>query len=287
MRQLTTPEQAREFVLDRRFRGHTVGVVPTMGALHDGHLELVRQAKQHCDVSIATIFVNPTQFGPGEDLDKYPRLLEQDLSLLERIGADAVFLPSSESIYPPGFSTFVEAPDVGSPLEGVCRPSHFRGVTTIVCKLFQILPATHAFFGRKDYQQLKVIEAMVRDLNIAIEIVACDTVREEDGLALSSRNRYLDSAQRIQALALSRALQRAQAMATAGTRQTEQLEQAMRQELDGHADHPGVDRVEYAVVVDAETLLPLTDLNRPAVALIAAFVGQTRLIDNRLISALI
>jgi len=284
MKQLTTPEQARAYVLDHRFRSRTVGLVPTMGALHEGHLELVRQAKQHCDISIATIFVNPTQFGPGEDLDQYPRVLEQDLSLLESLGADAVFLPSSEAIYPRGFSTYVDVPDVGSPLEGVCRPNHFRGVTTIVCKLFQILPATHAFFGRKDYQQLKVIEAMVRDLNIATQIVACDTVREDDGLARSSRNRYLGSSERIQALALSRALQRAKAMVAAGARNPEQLEQAMRHELEGQGDDPGVDRVEYVVVVDAETLLPLTDLDRPAVALIAAFVGQTRLIDNQWIS---
>ncbi|TWU40507.1 pantoate--beta-alanine ligase [Novipirellula artificiosorum] len=277
MIKLTTPEQARRFVLERRFAGHTVGLVPTMGALHEGHRSLVRHACVQCDHTIATIFVNPTQFGPNEDLDKYPRLLEQDCQQLEAEGTTAVFLPSSDVIYPPGFSTYVEPPKVAAPLEGVCRPGHFRGVATVVMKLFQILPATHAFFGRKDYQQWKVIEAMVRDLNVGIEIACCDTVRESDGLALSSRNRYLSEEQRSRSLRLSVALRRAQQLADSGVRDVSRIEAEMRQIL---LSEGGVDAIDYARVVDAESLATLEHLDRPGVALIAAFVGQTRLIDN-------
>ncbi len=284
MDRLSTPEAARDYVLSARGNGQRVGIVPTMGALHQGHLSLVAESRKHCDVTIATIFVNPTQFAPHEDLQKYPRTLEQDCELLQSHGASAVFIPESDMIYPPGFSTYVDPPAVGASLEGEFRPEHFRGVATVVLKLFQILPATHAFFGRKDYQQLKVIEAMVRDLNVGIDVVACDTVREPDGLALSSRNRYLDPAQRQIALQISKALQSIQRRVQAGETDVATLQHEMRQLLLGGGDAAkSVDKIDYATIVDAESLATISKIDRPAVALIAAFVGPTRLIDNTLL----
>ncbi len=277
MQTLSTPEAARQFVWSLRAAGKSVGVVPTMGALHEGHLSLVRLSRQQCDETIATIFVNPTQFGPEEDLQKYPRDLGRDLQLLADQDVAAVFVPSAETMYPEGFSTFVHPPEVALPLEGVCRPDHFRGVTTVVLKLFQAIPATHAFFGKKDYQQLKVIQAMTRDLDVGIEIVAGDIIRQPDGLALSSRNSYLSAEDRRRALRLSQSLNLVSELAAAGERDVEALQNAMRQRL---ISDSGVDRIDYAVVVDAESLAPLSTLNRAAVALIAARVGKTRLIDN-------
>lgn len=291
MEVLRTPEEARRFTLSLRAgprdtASGTVGVVPTMGALHEGHLSLVRLSKQTCDATLVSIFVNPTQFGPKEDLDKYPRTFERDCQLLDAEGVAAVFVPSNASMYPDGFSTFVEPPEVAKSLEGICRPGHFRGVSTIVMKLFQCLPATHAFFGRKDYQQLKVIDAMVRDLNVGIEIIAGETIRESDGLAQSSRNQFLSDEQRGRALLLSKSLQAATGLVEGGERRIEVLEYALRQTLLGsggkNSSHTkGVDKIDYAVVVDAQTLAPISELDRSAVALIAAFVGNTRLIDNR------
>ena len=292
MEVLRTPEEARRFTQSLRAGPpadpRTVGLVPTMGALHEGHLSLLRLSKQACDATLASIFVNPTQFGPREDLDKYPRTFERDCQLLEAEGVAAVFVPTTETVYPEGFSTYVEPPEVAKSLEGVCRPGHFRGVTTIVMKLFQCLPATHAFFGSKDYQQLKVIEAMVRDFNVGIEIVAGETIREPDGLALSSRNRFLNDQQRRRALLLSQSLDVVAQLAAEGEHSIDVLQGAMRQTLLGSgrsdsAPTKGVDKIDYAVVVDAETFAPITELNRPAVALIAARVGSTRLIDNRLV----
>ncbi|TWU02739.1 pantoate--beta-alanine ligase [Stieleria varia] len=283
MERLTTPEQAYQFVMQRRMRGETVGLVPTMGALHEGHLSLVKLSRQTCDHTVATIFVNPTQFAPTEDLSKYPRTLQQDCDSLERMGTDAVFLPANETMYPDGFSTMVGVPEVGKTLEGVCRPTHFQGVTTIVLKLFNLLPATHAVFGSKDYQQLRVIEAMVRDLNVPIEIVPGKTVREPDGLAMSSRNRYLSEGDRRRALLLSAALNRASEMTQDGVSSVSDLESEMRRVLLGSAETAGVDKIDYATVVDARTLCPIDQLRSPAIALIAAYVGQTRLIDNRIL----
>ncbi|MCG8650227.1 MAG: pantoate--beta-alanine ligase [Pirellulales bacterium] len=280
MKRLTDPGLGRQYVHELRAAGHSVGIVPTMGALHQGHLSLVRQSRRQCDRTIATIFVNPTQFGPQEDLQRYPRNLDQDLALLADEGVSAVFIPSNEAMYPGGFSTFVEPPEVAKPLEGIRRPGHFRGVVTVVMKLFQILPATHAFFGYKDYQQWKVIEAMVRDLNVDIQIVPGQTIREQDGLALSSRNRYLSDSERQRALLLSQALQCVADKAAAGESNVDLLQHAMREVLMGERG-PGVDKIDYAVVVDAQQLSPLARLDRPAVALVAAFVGKTRLIDNQ------
>ncbi len=248
-----------------------------MGALHEGHLSLVRQAKSQCDLCVTTIFVNPTQFAANEDLSKYPRPLDRDLEMLTASGVDAVFLPTDALMYPQGFSTYVTPPAVGLTLEGQHRPEHFRGVTTVVMKLFQIIPSDAAFFGRKDFQQLRVIEHMVRDLNVPIEIVPCEIVREADGLAVSSRNRYLNDEQRSRALSLSRALNAAQNLVRDGETQSERIEAAMMSEL-SHCD-----RVDYAVVVDADTLQRSDTMSNRAVALIAARVGETRLIDNCLL----
>jgi pantoate--beta-alanine ligase len=253
-----------------------IGVIPTMGALHNGHLSLVQRAKQECDVAEATIFVNPAQFGPNEDLAKYPRTLESDLEGLRQLGCDFVFVPPSDRVYSANHSTYVEPPSVGKRWEGELRPGHFRGVTTIVLKLFQLIPAHIAYFGRKDYQQVAVIRAMVDDLNIPIRIEACATVREPDGLAMSSRNRYLSKEDRGRALGLWLALTKAQNCLTAGDTTCESLERVMREEL---AKAP-VDSIDYAAIVDPVTMEPMRQVDQTAVAIIAVRVGSTRLIDN-------
>jgi len=283
MEVIRSPEAMRCWTMHRRSESRTIGLVPTMGALHQGHLSLVRTSVDRCGTTVASIFVTPTQFGPDEDLDVYPRTLERDLELLESEGVDAVFIPENDTMYPDGFSTFVEPPEVGKSLEGACRPDHFRGVTTIVTKLFLAAPVTHAFFGRKDYQQWKVIEAMTRDLNIGIEIVPCDIVREADGLALSSRNRYLSDPDRDRALLLSQALHRVEKSINEGIRCTATLESTMKNVLGG-IGRDGVDKIDYAVIVHADTLTDLEQLDEPSVALIAAWVGKTRLLDNRMIA---
>ncbi|MCM2374029.1 pantoate--beta-alanine ligase [Aporhodopirellula aestuarii] len=267
----------RAWCRDQQSRAQTIGIVPTMGALHEGHLSLVRRAKSQCDLCVATIFVNPTQFAEGEDLSRYPRPLEQDLELLREEGADAVFLPTDAVMYPDGFGTYVNPPPVSLPLEGQSRPEHFRGVTTVVMKLFQIIPANAAFFGQKDFQQLRVIEHMVRDLNVPVEIVPCEIVREKDGLAMSSRNRYLSESERVTALSLSRALVKAAELVQGGEDRADELERTMYAELSA------CDKVDYAVVVDANSLQPVRRLDQSSVALIAARVGNTRLIDNRIL----
>ena len=253
-----------------------IGVVPTMGALHEGHLSLVRRAKQDCDVAVATIFVNPTQFGPNEDLAKYPRTLESDLAALREQSCDFVFVPPSDRVYSNGHSTFVEPPSVARRWEGELRPGHFRGVATIVLKLFQLIPAHVAYFGRKDYQQVAVIRAMVDELNVPIRILACDTIREPDGLAMSSRNRYLSTEDRVRALGLWLALCRAQSNLASGEVNVARLEEAMRLEL----MNASVDSIDYAAVVHPDTMEPLEKVVESAVAIIAARVGNTRLIDN-------
>ncbi|QDS90412.1 Pantoate-beta-alanine ligase [Rosistilla ulvae] len=272
--------EAQRWTLDQRAVGNRVGLVPTMGALHAGHISLAQRSHTICDRTAATIFVNPTQFAPSEDLDKYPRTLDADLEKLEAAGVDLVFTPEPNEVYPPGFSTYVSPPAVGGTLEGASRPDHFRGVTTVVMKLFNIVPATHAFFGQKDYQQAAVISAMCRDMNVPIQLEICPIVREPDGLAMSSRNRYLSDDQRQRALGLSRALKAAEQQFRSGETDGPQLEQTM---LDALAEAK-VDTIEYAVIADAITLEPLPTIDRPAVALIAARVGATRLIDNTLLT---
>lgn len=258
-----------------------VGLVPTMGALHAGHLSLVRRAKQDCDIAVATIFVNPTQFGPNEDLDKYPRTLESDLTALNDLGCDFVFVPPSDRVYGEHHSTYVEPPSVARRWEGEVRPGHFRGVATIVLKLFQLIPAHVAYFGRKDYQQVAVVRSMVDDLNVPILIEACETVREPDGLAMSSRNRYLSKEDRVRALGLWRALCRVRSGLAAGETSSELLEKAMREEL----TKAPVDSIDYAAIVHPGTMEPIDRVDESAVAIIAARVGSTRLIDNMTINA--
>ncbi len=271
-----TVDAIRTLVMQARAAGRRVGVVPTMGALHAGHVSLVEASNRECDVTVVTIFVNPTQFGPKEDFAKYPRTLEADLERLAGHRVDAVFAPLNEEMYPAGFSTYVEPPQAAALWDGVCRPGHFRGVVTVVLKLFQAVPADAAFFGHKDYQQSVVIRRMVQDLNVPIEIRVMPTVREPDGLAMSSRNVYLSPEERQRALALSRSLHLIEQLAEQGERDAVSLRQRMVATLEAG----GVDRIDYATIVDPETLVELNELTGPAVALIAAHVGGTRLIDN-------
>jgi pantoate--beta-alanine ligase len=259
--------------------GQSLGLVPTMGALHAGHLALVRAARAQCDVVAASIFVNPTQFGPNEDFAKYPRTFEQDCALLEAEGVTLVFAPQPEEMYPAGASTFVEVAAVGDRLDGVSRPGHFRGVASIVAKLFHIVGPDKAFFGQKDAAQVAVLRSMVRDLNFDLELIVCPTVREADGLALSSRNRYLSTSERRQALVLSTALNVIVATYRAGQKNVAPLLDAGRSVL---AAEPEV-RVDYLEIVDPMTLLPLTEAAPGALVAVAAYVGRTRLIDNAIL----
>lgn len=276
MKVLTTTAEISAQITRERAQGLRVGLVPTMGALHQGHLSLVQQAKQECDLAVATIFVNPTQFGPKEDLSKYPRTLQEDLEKLHQARCDYVFAPTDGQMYNPGHSTYVAPPKVAERWEGEIRPGHFRGVCTIVLKLFQLIQANVAYFGRKDYQQLAVIRAMVEDLNVPIRIEACETIRESDGLAMSSRNRYLSKDERHRALALYRALKLAEKLVEQGEQNVDRVEAAMRQEL---MSAP-VDSVDYAVIVDPITLEPIQSIETNVVGIIAARLGTTRLIDN-------
>ena len=294
-------DAARAFVGTLRSEGRTVGFVPTMGALHEGHLSLVKSALS-CDAAVASIFVNPTQFGPNEDLDKYPRTLTADLEQLKSAGVAGVFVPTKEQMYPDGFSTSVEPPRISETLEGAYRPGHFRGVVTVVLKLLNALPVSHAYFGKKDYQQWRVIEAMARDLDVGTEIIGCETVREADGLAMSSRNRYLSNQERTRALLLSETLKYVETAYQAGETQTSILQAHMQRMLLGEniddtdavnpdavntdpvkPDTPSrhrLDTLQYATIVSAHDFTPLSIIDRPAVALIAGMVGTTRLIDN-------
>lgn len=273
--------EARRWVQQRRRQDATVGLVPTMGALHEGHFSLVRQSVERCDATVATIFVNPTQFAPDEDLAKYPRTLEADLEGLRSAGADAVFVPAADTMYGPEHSTYITPPNVAANWEGAARPEHFRGVTTVVLKLFHILPTSDAFFGQKDFQQAAVIRAMADDLDLDMQIHVCPIVREPDGLAMSSRNRYLSQEERQRALGLSRALLLASRQVAEGERDPRVLSESMHQTL----LDAGVDQIDYATVVDGDRLTPLTRLHPHSVAIIAARVGQTRLIDNHVLTS--
>ena len=250
-----------------------------MGALHEGHLSLVRAARQSCDVLAVSIFVNPTQFGPSEDLAKYPRSFERDRELLECEGVDFLFAPTVEEMYPAGAVTWVTVEELSGKLDGRSRPGHFRGVTTVVAKLFHIIEPDVAFFGQKDAAQVAIIRRMVRDLNLPVDIVVRPIVREPDGLAMSSRNMYLDARQRQQALVLYRSLMRIKQLAEAGERDAAQLLAAAREEL---ARENSV-RLDYLEIVNPETLDPLADVSAGALVAVAAYVGTTRLIDNILL----
>jgi pantoate--beta-alanine ligase len=262
-----------------RRAGKRLGFVPTMGALHEGHLSLVRAARGSCDTVAASIFVNPTQFGPNEDLAKYPRSFDRDRELLEREGAEFLFAPSVEEMYPAGAVTWVTVEGLSDKLDGRSRPGHFRGVTTVVAKLFHVVEPDAAFFGQKDAAQVAIIRRMVRDLNLLVEIVVCPIVREPDGLAMSSRNTYLDPEQREQALVLHRSLMRIQKFAESEEREAAKLVAVGREEF---AQVPFV-RLDYLEIVHPDTLDPIKDISGGALAAVAAFVGSTRLIDNLLV----
>ncbi len=254
----------------------TVGFVPTMGALHQGHASLVRRARRECDRVVVSVFVNPTQFGPGEDLEKYPRDLGQDLRLLEREGADLVFAPEPGTIYPEGFSTFVEVTGLTSGLCGAARPGHFRGVTTVCCVLFRMIAPDRSYFGEKDFQQLVVVGRMVSDLRLGTEIVACPTVREADGLAMSSRNSYLSPGEREQAALIHLGLARAAEAALEGQTEVGEIKERFMEVV----SEGGLLSVSYLEAVDPSTLEPRGFLDRPLRLLTAVYAGRTRLIDN-------
>jgi pantoate--beta-alanine ligase len=278
-RLLRDVESARRALANARTRGERIAVVPTMGALHDGHLGLVTAAKKRADTVVVTIFVNPTQFGPNEDFTKYPRDLEGDRAKLATVGADLIFAPEDAStLYAPGDETRIRVPETAKHLEGTFRPHHFEGVATIVLKLFQVVPADVAVFGRKDYQQLKVVERMVKDLFVPIEIVGHPTVREADGLARSSRNAYLSKDERARAVCLSRGLAAAVRAFEAGERRAGALAKAARDEVE-----KGATSIDYVACADADKVAPFEDTTtvpERALIAIAARVGTTRLIDN-------
>ncbi len=253
-----------------------VGLVPTMGYLHEGHLSLAHHARQECESVVVSIFVNPTQFGPTEDLEKYPRNLEGDLKLLEAAGVDLVWLPTPEIMYPPNYQTWVEVEKITAPLEGAMRPGHFRGVTTVVAKLFNAVRPQKAYFGQKDAQQAAVIRQITRDLSYPIEIIICPTVREPDGLAMSSRNSYLNPAERRAATVLFRALTAAQNAHAAGERNAEALRRLMTTTI---SDEP-LARLQYVSCADYDTLAELETITGKALLSLAVFIGKTRLIDN-------
>ena len=254
----------------------TLGLVPTMGYLHKGHISLVEQARKENDRVAATIFVNPTQFGPSEDLGSYPRDLQRDTRLLEEAGCDLLFTPAVEEVYPAGFATAIDVGPIASPLEGSRRPGHFRGVATVVMKLFGIFQPDRAYFGQKDAQQLAVIRRLVRDLNVPVDIRGCPTVREADGLAMSSRNSYLGPEERRAATVLYRALTAAREARRGGEHDAEVLRGIMRAALTGEP----LARVDYVSIADPDTLEELTGVEGSALASMAVFIGRARLIDN-------
>ena len=263
-----------------RAENHFIGMVPTMGALHEGHLSLLRRAKSECSKIVASIFVNPTQFGPHEDLSKYPRTFEADVAKLESAGVDMLFAPDAKEIYPAGFTTYVSVEGLSDRLEGRSRPGHFRGVATVVLKLFEIAQPHVAFFGRKDAQQARILQRMLQDLNSDVELVLCSIVREPDGLALSSRNAYLNPEERCAAAVLHRALEAVRSEVLAGARDALSLQHAARGVLSGEM----LARVDYVEVASADTFEPVALIGaQPAYVLLAVLVGKTRLIDNLLI----
>jgi pantoate--beta-alanine ligase len=272
---ISSGRELRQRLAQARAAGRSIGLVPTMGALHAGHASLVEASRRQCGLTVATVFVNPTQFGPGEDFSRYPRTLEADMELLERNGAELVFVPAAQEIYPPGDESRVDVGSVARPLDGEFRPGHFAGVATVVLKLFLLMQPDVAFFGRKDYQQSLVIRRLVKDFLLPIEIRVCPTIRDSDGLALSSRNRYLSADQRPQALALSRSLRLAGELVRQKKLEPRAIEERMKSELAA----AGL-VIDYAVLADPETLAPIDRLGQPLVALVAARLGTTRLVDN-------
>lgn len=272
---ITEPKEMQQRALTAKRAGQRIAFVPTMGFLHDGHVSLLREGRQRGDLLVLSIYVNPTQFGPGEDLDRYPRDLERDCAVAAATGVDVVFAPSG-SLYAADASTWVNVEGLTETLCGASRPGHFRGVTTVVCKLFQLVQPDVAFFGAKDFQQLAVIGRMVRDLDIPVKVVGLPIVREADGLALSSRNVYLTPGERQQALILSRALATARQLAADGERDAQTILEVVRAMISGMPDA----RIDYLQICHQLTLQEQSAVDRDAVLLLAVFIGKTRLIDN-------
>ncbi|MDD5258480.1 MAG: pantoate--beta-alanine ligase [bacterium] len=269
----------QEYVKRQRKAGRTIGFIPTMGALHEGHLSLIRQAKKENDIVAVSIFVNPTQFGPQEDFKKYPRPLAKDVRLAKSAGASVIFNPSADEMYPAGYQTFVEVGKITQGLCGASRPGHFRGVATVVNKLFNAVPADKAYFGQKDYQQARVIQQMVKDLNIAVQVVICPIIREQDGLAMSSRNQYLNAEERKSAACLYEALKVAKAMIKSKIKETAKIKKEVRNIIESNL----LAKVDYIEIVDAETLEPAKMIKGKVVIALAVYIGKTRLIDNMVI----
>ena len=293
-RVIADPGVVQEKIIAAKKQGSVIGVVPTMGALHEGHLSLVREAKEKTDFVVVTIFVNPTQFGPNEDFDKYPRTLEHDLEQLRLLDVDMVFTPTKETMYPTGHDCFVEVVELAKRHEGELRPTHYRGVTTVVLKLFNITQADYAFFGQKDYQQCCVVTRMATDLNLPIKIVVCPTVREPDGLAMSSRNRYLSAEERSQSLVLSQSLEKARQLLNSGMTDAAEIRRQMCKAIESAP----LAKIDYVTLADPMTLEELSNLSvdrdapiisgstsegARAVALLAVRFGNTRLIDNAIL----
>jgi pantoate--beta-alanine ligase len=278
-RTVTSPCEARRIALGAKCEGRLVGLVPTMGALHEGHLSLIRRCREECGFVMVSIFVNPTQFGEGEDLESYPRTLEEDIARCEAAGVDVVFAPSNNDMYAKGHSTWVEVGGLTDTMCGLSRPGHFRGVTTVVAKLFNACVPGRAYFGQKDLQQYVVIQRMVRDLNMPVEVVRAPIVRESDGLAMSSRNAYLKPDERKAALCLHEALQGFERSVADGERSASRLLEAMA----GTVIAEPKATLDYVVVVDAETLEDVCELKREVAAALAVWIGETRLIDNTIV----
>lgn len=279
VRVITDPDEMRRVTAEARRRGDIVSFVPTMGYLHEGHLTLCRIAAERGDLVCISIFVNPAQFGPAEDLDSYPRDLQGDLLKAEKCGVDLCYAPPAGSVYPPGFQTYVDVTEISKPMCGAKRPGHFRGVATVVTKLLNLIRPHCAVFGQKDYQQLQVIRRMVRDLDMDVEIVAGPIVREADGLAMSSRNAYLTGPQRKQATCLYRGLRCADELFGRGERDALRLVSAVREVIEAEPET----RIDYVDIRDPETLEPLDLVEDEALVALAVFVGKTRLIDNTVI----
>lgn len=279
MKIIESPQKLQQFAQKQKKSGKTIGLVPTMGALHQGHFSLIKKSVKKCDVTIASIFVNPTQFGANEDLGKYPRTLEEDIKGLKANGADALFLPSNENMYPEGYNTWVEVKELTEGLCGKSRPTHFRGVTTVVSKLFNVCLCDMAFFGQKDYQQAMVIKRMTEDLNFPVKIVVCPIVREKDGLAMSSRNKYLTGELRTDALVLSIALKEAKTLIKNGETNVASIKAVMEKCITTAKSA----KIDYIEIIHPETLQNIDTISGDCVIALAVYIGTTRLIDNEII----
>lgn len=278
MKIITTVAEMKEQVAEWKAEGLTIGLTPTMGALHEGHMSLMERARKECDRVVASVFVNPIQFGPDEDYDNYPRDLDRDAAIAESKGVDVVFHPSVEEMYPTNYNTYVEMETLTDTLCGAKRPGHFRGVCTVVNKLFNIVDPDRAFFGQKDAQQLAIIKRMVSDLNMRVKVFGCPIVREEDGLAKSSRNTYLSAEERAAALCLSKSIFKAQELIEGGERNTAVISAAVRETIEAEP----MSKIDYIEVVDLGNMQPVETLGESGLVAIAVYIGTTRLIDNYL-----